>query len=184
MWGASAPVLIGDGLTAVVLGQAAPDAMGLMGGERVERAGHLDGTPGTDRLGRGLPSTAGGRRLAIGRKEQRAPEVPARGVTPPGPRPGPAIPGSLQARWRDVAGVWWSAPPAGRTSGCSGHANLPGILRQPFVGLARGQYRQQCIDSCIDSCQALPPRRGGSESKRDRRRAPRRRSELVIADGC
>jgi hypothetical protein len=105
MWGASASVLIGDGLTAVVLGQAAPDAMGLMGGERVERAGHLDGTPGTDRLGRRLPSTPGGRPLAIGRKEQRAPEVPARGVTLPGPRPGPAIPGSLQARWRDVAGV-------------------------------------------------------------------------------
>ena len=138
MWGASAPVLIGDGLTAVVLGQAAPDAMGLVGGEGVERAGHLDGTPGTDRLGRGLPSTPSGHRLAIGRKEQRAPEVPACGVTPPGPRPGPAIPGSLQARWRDVAGAWWSAPPAGRTSGCPGHANLPGILRQPFAGLLEG----------------------------------------------
>lgn len=183
MWGASAPVLIGEGLTAVVLGQAAPDAMGLVGGERVERAGHLDGTPRTDRLGRGLPSTAGGRRLAIGRKEQRAPEVPACGVTPPGPRPGPAIPGSLQARWRDVAGVWWSAPPAGRTSGCPGHANLPGILRQPFVGLLEAiltaMYR--LLYRFLSS---LKLRRGGSEPKSDRRRAPRRRSELVIADGC
>ena len=184
MWGASAPVLIGDGLTAVVLGQAAPDAMGLVGGERVERAGHLDGTPRTDRLGLGLPSTARGHRLAIGRKEQRAPEVPARGVTPPGPRPGPAIPGSLQARWRDVAGVWWSAPPAGRTSGCPGHANLPGdpapTLRWSARAILTAMYRLsfRFLSSFAHRDEAGPCP-GATDDEH-----PRRRSELVIADGC
>jgi hypothetical protein len=101
--------------------------MGLVGGERVERAGHPDGTPCTDRLGGRLPPPPGRHPLAIRRKEQRTPEVPARGVTPPGPRPGPAIPGPLQALSRALPDVWWwSTPPARRTSGRPGHANLSG----------------------------------------------------------
>src|SRR5215216_644582 len=72
-------VFVGDGLTAVVLGQAAPDAMGLVGGECVERARHPDGTPRTDRLGRRLPLTLRGFPLAIRPKEQRTREISARG---------------------------------------------------------------------------------------------------------
>jgi hypothetical protein len=142
MRGPSAAVLIGDGLTAVVLGQAAPHAMGLVGGECVERAGHPDGTPCTDRLGGRLPSKPGGHPLAIRRKEQLAPEAPARGVTPPGPRPsGPAIPGPLQALWRALPGVWWwSGSRARRTSGRPGHAQPSGFCTNALAGLARSQY--------------------------------------------
>ena len=146
-------MLVGDGLTAVVLGQAAPDAMGLVGGERVERARHPDGTPRTDRLGRRLPLTPRGSPLAIRPKEQRTREVPACGVASPGPRPGPATPGLLLGIWRDLLSGWcWSASPARRTSGRPGHANLPGLpptVHQP----ARGLSVQECIDFYVDFCQ-------------------------------
>src|SRR5215212_6469735 len=126
--GRSALVLVGDGLTAVVLGQAAPDAMGLVGGECVERARHPDGTPRTDRLGRRLPLTLRGFPLAIRPKEQRTRETSARGVASPGPPPGPATPGPPHGLWRALPGGWcWSASPARRTSGRPGHPNLPGL---------------------------------------------------------
>lgn len=123
--------------------------MGLVVGERVERARHPDGTPRTDRLGRRLPLTPRGSPLAIRPKEQRTREVPACGVASPGPRPGPATPGLLLGLWRDLLGGWcWSAPPARRTSGRPGHANLPGlpptVISQLEDCICTRMYRPVC----------------------------------------
>ena len=155
-------VLVGDGLTAVVLGQAAPDAMALVGGERVERARHPDGTPRTDRLGRRLPLTPLGSPLAIRPEEQRTREVPACGVGSPGPRPGPATPGLLLGLWRGLLGGWcWNASPARRTSGRPGHANLPGLPPNGSSASSRTVSIQECIGSYVDFCQGSAGRCSG-----------------------
>jgi hypothetical protein len=98
--------------------------MGLVGGERVEGAGHADGTTGTDGLGHRLPVPPGGSPLAIGGKEQRGSEVPACGVSLPDPGPKLEIPGLLPVLWQAVPGVWWSTSPAGPDPGHPGHATF------------------------------------------------------------
>ena len=146
--------------------------MGLVGGERVERARHPDGTPRTDRLGRRLPLTPLGSPLAIRPEEQRTREVPACGVASPGPRPGPAIPGPPLGLWRDLLGGWcWSASPARRTSGRPGHVNLPGIpptVHQPARRLYL--YRMYRLVCRFLSRLGLR-RRSGSDARRPTRSA-------------
>lgn len=128
--------------------------MGLVGGERVERARHPDGTPRTDRLGRRLPLTPRGSPLAIRPKEQRTREVPACGVASPGPRPGPATPGPLLGLWWDLLGGWcWSASPARRTSGGPGHAKPSRSSANGSSASSRTVSVQECIDLYVDFCQ-------------------------------
>jgi hypothetical protein len=145
--------------------------MGLVGGERVERARHPDGTPRTDRLGRRLPLTPRGSPLAIRPKEQRTREVPACGVASPGPRPGPATLGLLLGLWRDLVGGWcWSASPARRTCGRPGHANLP-VFRQRFISrfedcICTRMYRLVCrflsrFRQTVQRADACRPTRSG-----------------------